>query len=102
MMRTLLKIVLGLTVLYGILCAAALAAMYQTPERFSRVMIHVPDLAFVVLPFKPLWFKARAGRLQVGDAAPGFALPTQDQKTAVQLASFQASRPVVLVFGSYT
>jgi hypothetical protein len=101
-MRTWLKIVLTVAVLYGILSAAALAVMYQTPERFSRVMMHVPDVAFVVLPFRPLWFKARAGRLQVGDAAPGFALPTQDQKGTVQLASFQASQPVVLVFGSYT
>ena len=101
-MSTLLKVLLALAVLYGILCAAALAVMYQTPERFSRVMMRVPDVAFVVLPFKPLWFKARAGRPQVGDAAPGFALPTQDQKATVQLASFQASQPVVLVFGSYT
>ena len=101
-MRTLLGILLALAVLYGVLCAAVLAVMYQTPERFSRVMMHVPDVAFVVLPFKPLWFKARAGRLQVGDAAPGFTLPTQDQKSTVQLASFRASEPVVLVFGSYT
>ena len=101
-MRILLKILLALAVLYGILCAAALAAMYQTPERFSRVMMHVPDAAFFVLPFKPLWFSARAGHLQVGDAAPGFALSTQDQKGTVQLASFQAAQPVVLVFGSYT
>jgi len=101
-MRTGQKIVLTVVVVYGVLCGAALAVMYQTPERFSRVMMHVPDVAFVVLPFKPLWFKARAGRLQVGDAAPGFDLPTQDQKHTVQLASFRTSEPVVLAFGSYT
>jgi len=101
-MRTLRKIVLTVILLYGILCGAALAVMYQTPERFSRVMMHVPDVAFIVLPFKPLWFRARAGRLQVGDPAPGFSLSTQDQKTTVQLASFRTSEPVVLVFGSYT
>jgi hypothetical protein len=101
-MRTWQKIVLTVVVLYGILCGVALAVMYQTPERFSRVMMHVPDVAFILLPFKPLWFTARAGRLHVGDPAPGFSLPTQDQKNRVQLASFRTAEPVVLVFGSYT
>jgi hypothetical protein len=101
-MRTWQKIVLAFVVLYVIVCGLALAVMYQTPERFSRVMMHVPDAAFIVLPFKPLWFTARAGHLRVGDTAPGFALPTQDQKSTVQLASFRTSQPVVLVFGSYT
>jgi hypothetical protein len=101
-MRIWQKTLLTIVALYGILCAAALAVMYQTPERFSRVMIHVPDVAFIILPFKPLWFTARAGRLHVGDTAPGFSLPTQDQKNSVQLASFRTAEPVVLVFGSYT
>jgi hypothetical protein len=101
-MRIWKTIVLAFVILYVIICAAALAVMYQTPERFSRVMMHVPDAAFIVLPFKPLWFTARAGHLQVGDAAPGFALPTQDQKSTVQLTSFRTAQPVVLVFGSYT
>ena len=101
-MRIWLKIMLGLVALYAIICGAALAVMYQAPERFSRVMMHVPDAAFIVLPFKPLWFTARAGRLHVGDPAPGFALPAQDQRSTVQLASFRTSQPVVLVFGSYT
>jgi hypothetical protein len=101
-MQTWLKIVLILVVLYAILCGAAYEVMRQPPERFSRVMIHVPDIAFVVLPFKPLWYRARAGRVQIGDAAPGFSLTTQDQKATVQLASYRGSQPVVLVFGSYT
>jgi hypothetical protein len=95
-------IVLAFVILYVLICGAALAVMYQTPERFSRVMMHVPDAAFIVLPFKPLWFTARAGHLQVGDTAPVFALLTQDQKSAVQLTSFRTAQPVVLVFGSYT
>jgi len=100
--RTWLKIGLAIVVLYGVLCGAALLVMYQTPERFSRVMMDVPDAAFVVLPFKPLWYTARAGRLHPGDPAPGFSLPTQDQKATVRLASYRGSEPVVLVFGSYT
>jgi hypothetical protein len=101
-MRAWHKVVLLIVVVYGILCGAAYEVMRQTPERFSRVMIHVPDAAFILLPFKPLWLRARAGRVQVGDPAPGFALTTQDQKATVQLASYRGSQPVVLVFGSYT
>lgn len=101
-MRTARRILLTIVVLYGLLCAAAYAVMRQTPERFSRVMMHVPDAAFIVLPFKPLWLSARAGNLQIGDPAPGFDLITQDQKGIVRLASYRGSRPMVLAFGSYT
>ncbi|HEV3277941.1 MAG TPA: hypothetical protein VG860_14075 [Terriglobia bacterium] len=101
-MRLWHKIVLAVLVAYGVLCAAAYEVMRQTPERFGLIMEHVPDLAFIVLPFKPLWFRARAGTLNVGDPAPDFSLPTQDNKGVVQLASFRSARPVVLVFGSYT
>jgi len=101
-MRTWLKVVLAIVVVYGMFCAAAYEVMRQTPDRFGQIMEHVPDVAFIVLPFKPLWFHARAGALHLGDVAPDFALPTQDNKNTVQLASFRGSRPVVLVFGSYT
>jgi hypothetical protein len=101
-MRRWQKIGLAIAVVYGVLCAAAYEAMRQTPDRFGAIMEHVPDIAFIVLPFKPLWFRARAGTLRVGDAAPDFNLPTQDRKAQVQLASFRGSQPVVLVFGSYT
>src|SRR5690348_10351620 len=101
-MQTARRIVLTLVILYGLLSAAAYAVMRQTPERFSRVMMHVPDAAFIVLPFKPLWSSARTGQLQVGDPAPGFDLTPQDQKGSVRLASYRGSQPVVLVFGSYT
>ncbi|HUI40548.1 MAG TPA: hypothetical protein VL523_01125 [Terriglobia bacterium] len=101
-MRTWQKVVLAVVVIYAALCGAAYEAMRQPPERFGAIMKHVPDVAFIVLPFEPLWFHARAGHLQVGDRAPGFALPTEDQKQTVQLAAFRGSEPVVLVFGSYT
>ncbi len=40
--------------------------------------------------------------LKVGDAAPGFTLTDPSGKHEVTLSSFQAKRPVVLIFGSYT
>jgi peroxiredoxin len=62
----------------------------------------------MVIPFEPMWMRARAGILDVGDPAPDFVLRTVD-KTGhsqtggeVQLASFRGRLPVVLVFGSYT
>jgi peroxiredoxin len=56
----------------------------------------------MVIPFKQMWFLARAGRLQVGDPAPEFSLPTADRKARVRLSSFRGHNPVVLIFGSYT
>ena len=56
----------------------------------------------IILPFEPLWNHARGGAIHRGDPAPDFRLPTLDHKDTVQLASFRSSRPVVLVFGSYT
>jgi hypothetical protein len=92
----------GLAVLYGLLCAGIYTAMRQTPERFGAIMSHVPDVAFVVLPFRPFWMSARAGSLTVGDAAPDFELPTIDHSRTVKLSSEYRSKPVVLIFGSYT
>ena len=88
-------------VLYASLLAGLLAVM-RDPTLFGRVMRRVPEPAFVVIPFKRLWFMARAGRLRQGDAAPDFDLPAQDQKSRVRLASFRGREPVVLIFGSYT
>jgi hypothetical protein len=76
--------------------------MLQGPDRFGRIMAHVPGPAFMVIPFRPLWRVARAGSLRVGDLAPDFSLRTVDRKGRVQLSSFRGKQPVVLVFGSYT
>ena len=100
-MGTLLKVAGVLAVVYGLLAAGLLLAMHQPPERFGRIMSRVPDAAFMVLPFKPLWLHARAGALSVGDGAPDFRLQTHDRKGWVQLSSLRG-RPVALVFGSYT
>ncbi len=84
---------------------AALAGLFvvmHNPDRFGRVMRHVPDTAFLVIPFRSMWKVARAGPLKVGDAAPQFALTSADKTGHVSLASFRGHKPVVLVFGSYT
>jgi hypothetical protein len=94
--------VVGFVLLYGVLCAGLYTAMRQAPERFGAIMSKVPGIAFMVLPFRPFWMSARAGTLNPGDHAPDFELPTVDHKTSVRLSSEYRSKPVVLIFGSYT
>ena len=77
-------------------------AMRQPPETFGHVMAKMPMPAYFIIPFETFWTRARAGTVQVGDAAPDFQLPTLDHKSEVQLSSFRGKQPVVLVFGSYT
>lgn len=100
-MRTLRKLVIALVVIYLALLGGLFAAMRQ-PALFGQVMRHVPRPALLVIPFKPLWFLARAGQLKAGDAAPDFSLASGDQQSRVQLSSFRGRKPVVLIFGSYT
>ncbi len=76
--------------------------MLQPPEIFGRVAARTPIPLLIVLPFETLWTHARAGALGPGDAAPDFELPTLDRRETVRLSSFRGSRPVALVFGSYT
>jgi hypothetical protein len=76
--------------------------MKAPPEQFGAFMSKLPKPFYFVLPFEPLWFRARAGTLSVGDAAPDFALSTLDKSRVVRLSSFRGSKPVALVFGSYT
>ena len=101
-MRALLKIVAGLAVLYVGLLGGMLAAMHQPPERFAKIVSKMPGPVMRIVPFRPLWIRARAGRLQTGDPAPDFDLPTLDKQSRVRVSLFRGSRPVVLVFGSYT
>jgi peroxiredoxin len=56
----------------------------------------------MVLPFRPLWYAARGGSLQVGDRAPDFTLPMLHGDDKVTLSESYRHKPVVLVFGSYT
>jgi hypothetical protein len=77
-------------------------AMRQPPEKFGRVMMHMPGPAYLIIPFETLWTRARAGTLSPGDAAPDFSLLKLDKSDRVQLSQMTAQQPVVLVFGSYT
>src|ERR1700758_4508277 len=77
-------------------------AMRQPPEVFGRVMAKMPMPAYFLFPFETMWTSARKGQLNVGSTAPDFAVQALDTKTPIQLASLWSSRPVVLVFGSYT
>jgi hypothetical protein len=77
-------------------------AMHQPPEVFGRVMMHMPMPAYFLFPFETMWTQARFGHVNPGDSAPDFAVKTLETKAPVQLASLWTSRPVVLVFGSYT
>lgn len=93
-----------LALLWMLACASLFAVMRQSPDTFARVMAKVPGpVAFLILPFETLWTHARAGSLQVGDAAPDFSLMKLDKSSPIKLSALTAQgQPVVLVFGSYT
>jgi hypothetical protein len=97
-----MKVAAAIAALYLAALAGLYTIMSQPPEVFGSIMRHVPDLAFMVFPFRPLWLRARGGHLKVGDIAPDFNLETQDKKSRVELWSLRGVKPVVLVFGSYT
>jgi hypothetical protein len=95
-------LVLLLVSFYVVALAGMFLVMCLPPERFGRVMRHLPMPVMRVLPFPPLWNVARGGRTRVGAPAPDFALPTLDRQREVRLSPFRGREPVVLVFGSYT
>ncbi len=101
-MRTFVKYALVIVIVYVALLGGLLAAMYQPPAVFGRIMSKVPEFAFFVFPFKQLWFVARKGHLHTGGQAPDFSLRTVDRRARVQLSDFRGQKPVVLVFGSHT
>ena len=101
-MRKALKVLLLLPLIYLLLLAGFYAAMSQRPEVFTTVMARTPGIAFMILPFRPMWLSARAGRLKVGDEAPELSLEGYDRKSDFRLSGLKGKRPVVLVFGSYT
>ena len=100
-MKTVRRIAVAFFALYVLLLAVLWGVMHR-PILFGQVMKHVPDPAFIMIPFKQLWFAARGGSLKVGDAAPDFNLPTSDKKSYFQLSSLRGQKPVVLIFGSYS
>jgi hypothetical protein len=101
--RILQRSVAGLTIAYCIFGAFIWWAMHQPPETFGRVMSRMPGpVPFLLFPFETAWTEARAGKLHIGDPAPGFSLLRLDKTERVDLSRLNKQQPVVLVFGSYT
>ena len=97
------RAVIALLAIYLAFASLISWSMKQPPEKFARVMSHMPGpAAFLLFPFETAWTRARAGELRPGDSAPDFDLLTLDKSARVQLSSLNAQQPVVLVFGSYT
>ena len=92
----------ALLALYSAAFAGFDYAMHQPPETFAKLMMHVGPTPFLLFPFERMWKSARAGHVRVGDASPDFTLPLLDHSKTVTLSSFRGTKPVVLVFGSYT
>lgn len=92
-----------LAVLWVVNCAVIYSNMRKPPEEFGRFMKRLPGpVAFLAFPFETMWMRARAGSLNAGDQAPDFSLMKVDKSERVQLKALNQSKPVVLVFGSYT
>ena len=102
MRKYLLRGAAVLLVLYLLFVGVMFTAMKRSPAEFSRFMMNVPMPLMMATPFPPLWNKARAGTLKNADLAPDFDLAASDHKSRIRLSEFRGSRPVVLVFGSYT
>lgn len=100
--KRLVQIGASILALYSATLAGFDYAMHQPPETFSRLMMHVGPAPFLLFPFETMWKSARAGHLRVGDAAPDFTLPLLDHSSSVTISSLRGTKPVVLVFGSYT
>ena len=101
-MRLLRNLVAVLAATWLLLCGLMYYEMGRPPAQFAAFMARLPGVVFMVAPFERMWNSAREGDLKVGDQAPDFRLETLDRKSEVSLASFRGSRPVVLIFGSYT
>ena len=101
-MRKLGAILGGLLVLWLCFLGLIYSWMRQPPDRFAAAIAKLPGPAFLLFPFETLWFRARAGTVNIGDRAPDFRLRTLDKTAEVSLSSFRGQKPVVLIFGSYT
>jgi hypothetical protein len=102
--KTLIAALIVSALLWVVGCGTIYWKMCQPPETFARFMTKLPGpVAFLAFPFETMWMRARAGHLQLGDAAPDFSLTKLDKSGSVQLSASTAQRrPAVLIFGSYT
>lgn len=97
-MHHLSKAVLALSLLLPLGCAASDT---DRAEAFVAEMDALPAEEQV-----PNWSQIRGlmarSAPQVGEIAPAFTLERMDGAGTISLAEFQPTRPVVLVFGSWT
>src|SRR5687767_1726677 len=101
--KILLSVIVALAIAYLACGFMIWRAMHKPPEEFARVMAKLPGpLPFLLFPFEPMWMRARAGTLKVGDPAPDFSLLKTDRSKRVQFSALNKGKPAVLVFGSYT
>ena len=96
------KILLIALSAYGLFLCGMFVWMCQPPMVFAGMMKYMPGPMYMAFPFETMWTRARSGVLKVGDSAPDFELPMTAGTERVRLSSFRGSKPVVLVFGSYT
>ena len=96
------KSLLVLITLYATFVGWIYWQMRRPPMEFAGVMAKLPMPAMMAFPFGTMWTRARAGTLGPGSSAPDFELGTVDKSSKIKLSSFRGSKPVVLVFGSYT
>jgi hypothetical protein len=101
-MKWLIRGIAALAVVYAAAVAGVYWLMRKPPEQFAAGFARLPSISMRVLPFEPLWMRARAGDLEAGEPAPDFELPTLDKSARVRLSAHRGQRPVLLVFGSYT
>ena len=94
--------VAGLGTLYGTAVVVLFVLMGRSNVVAGRTLALVPGPAFAVLPLESMWCEARKGDLAVGATAPDFDLAMRDGSGRVRLSSLRETKPVVLVFGSYT
>jgi hypothetical protein len=100
--RWIARVIGALAVVYIAFAGIMYWLMTKPPAQFAPAMSALAAPTFLLLPFEPMWFRARAGALQIGDAAPDFDLLSVEGAARFQLSSERGSRPVVLIFGSYT
>jgi len=101
-MKRILRWVAAIAVLYLAFLGLVYSMMRSDPGTLNQFMAKLPRPAMMAVPFAPLWSRARAGSLKVGDEAPDFELRRLHTEERVRLSSFRGSKPVLLIFGSYT
>jgi hypothetical protein len=74
-----------------------------SPDDFARMTAWLAGLGDAERMAMMQFIAARETKAPaVGDEAPDFELPLRGSTARVRLSSFRGTRPVALIFGSYT